>query len=58
MAKAINEWLENPAVPQYAKKLYRQNMGGFAPRNGGVNPFAGTFDTRIIKRFKFNNRIM
>jgi hypothetical protein len=53
MAKAINAWLENPAVPEYAKKLYRENVGRFAPRNGGENPFAGTFDTRIIKRFNF-----
>ena len=53
MADAINAWFENPAVPEYAKRLYRQNMGGFAPRNGGENPFAGTLDMRVIKRFSF-----
>jgi hypothetical protein len=52
LATSINAWFDNPNVPGYAKKLYRENMGGFAPRNGGFNPFSGTFDARVIKRFK------
>lgn len=52
LATAINNWFDNPAVPDYAKEYYRENIGTIAPRNEGVNPFAATIDARIMKSFK------
>lgn len=52
LVEAINTWLNNPDVPSYAKDYYRDNVGKIAPRNGGVNPFSATFDTRLTKSFK------
>lgn len=52
LAEAINTWFSNPNVPNYAKDYYRENMGKMATRNGGINPFSATFDTRLSKRIK------
>ena len=52
LAESINTWFDNPNVPDYAKSYYRDNMGKIAPRNGGINPFSATIDTRLTKNFK------
>jgi hypothetical protein len=52
LAESINNWLSNPNVPDYAKDYYTENMGKIAPRNGGINPFSATIDTRLTKSFK------
>ncbi len=52
LSESINTWLSNPNVPDYAKSYYRDNMGKIAPRNGGINPFSATIDTRLTKNFK------
>lgn len=52
LAESINTWLNNPNVPEYAKTYYTENMGKIAPRNGGINPFSATIDTRLTKNFK------
>lgn len=52
LAESINTWFNNPDVPDYAKDYYRSNIGNVAPRNGGINPFSATIDTRLTKRFK------
>ena len=46
----INAILNNPKVEQSAKNYIVKSFGKIAERNGGVNPFYGVFDLRLIKR--------
>ncbi|OKS86385.1 hypothetical protein RG47T_1841 [Mucilaginibacter polytrichastri] len=46
----INAILNNPKVEQSAKDYIVKSYGKIAERNGGVNPFYGVFDLRLIKR--------
>ncbi len=48
----INAVLNNDKVEESAKKFIRNSFGKIAERNGGVNPFYGTFDLRLSKRIK------
>jgi hypothetical protein len=52
LAAAIQTWLDNPDVAEYAKDYYRKYAGQVAPRNAGANPFAATIDLRVTKLFK------
>lgn len=46
----INAILNNPKVEQSTKDYIVKSYGKIAERNGGVNPFYGVFDLRIIKK--------
>ncbi|MBE7177017.1 MAG: TonB-dependent receptor [Mucilaginibacter polytrichastri] len=48
----INAILNNDRVENSAKEYIRRSYGRIAERNGGVNPFYGVFDLRLIKKFK------
>lgn len=48
----MNAILNNPKVEQSTKDYIVKNYGKIAERNGGVNPFYGVFDLRIIKKVK------
>lgn len=45
-----NAILNNPEVPSHFKEYLRDNFGGFAERNGGVNPFFANVDLRLVKK--------
>ena len=47
---SMEKVLNNPN--NRAKEYILKSLGKIADRNGGVNPFAGTFDIRIQKDFK------
>lgn len=49
----INAILNNANVEKSAKDYIRNSAGKIAERNGGVNPFYGTFDLRISKKIKW-----
>jgi hypothetical protein len=46
----INAILNNPNVEQGTKDYIKSSYGKIAARNGGVNPFYGVFDLRLIKK--------
>jgi hypothetical protein len=46
----INAILNNPNVEQSTKDYITKSYGKIAERNGGVNPFYGVFDLRILKK--------
>jgi hypothetical protein len=48
----INAILDNPNADDGLKEYIRDNFGKIAKRNGGENGFYGTWDLRIVKRFK------
>ena len=48
----INAILNNPNVENSAKDYIRNSFGKVAERNGGVNPFYGTLDLRLVYRIK------
>jgi hypothetical protein len=48
---AITEILNNPGASESIKKYINKNMGRIAERNGGINPFYGTWDLRFAKKF-------
>jgi hypothetical protein len=48
----INAILANPTVEKSVKEYIERSYGKIAERNGGVNPFYGTFDIRLSKKFK------
>lgn len=43
--------LNDPNASESLKKYIEKNMGRIAERNGGINPFYGTWDLRIAKKF-------
>ncbi len=47
---SMEKVLANPE--NRAAKYIRQSLGKIADRNGGSNPFSGTFDVRLQKTFK------
>ncbi|MFD1258338.1 carboxypeptidase regulatory-like domain-containing protein [Mucilaginibacter terrae] len=47
---SLERVLNNP--DNRAKNYIRQSIGKIADRNGGSNPFSGTFDVRLSKNFK------
>jgi hypothetical protein len=47
---AMERVLNNP--DNRAKEYIQKSLGKIADRNGGENPFAGTFDLRLAKTFK------
>lgn len=47
---SMEKVLNNP--DNKAKEYIRSSLGKIADRNGGSNPFAGTFDLRLAKTFK------
>ena len=49
-AAAMQKVLANP--DNRAVDYIRSSLGTIASRNGGVNPFSGTFDVRLQKTFK------
>jgi len=46
----INAILNNPKVEKGMKDYIEKSFGKIAERNGGVNPFYGVFDLRLIKK--------
>lgn len=46
----INAILNNPKVEKGMKDYIEKSFGKIAERNGGVNPFYGVIDLRLIKR--------
>ncbi|OUJ74665.1 TonB-dependent receptor [Hymenobacter crusticola] len=50
VAASMQKVLDNP--DNRAKDYIRRSLGSIADRNGGVNPFSGTFDVRLQKTFK------
>jgi hypothetical protein len=46
----INAILNNPKVEQGMKNYIVKSFGKIAERNGGVNPFYGVVDLRLIKK--------
>jgi hypothetical protein len=48
----INAILNNPKVEQGMKEYIRDSFGKIAKRNGGVNPFYGVVDLRLIKKLQ------
>jgi hypothetical protein len=50
VAAAMQKVLANP--DNRAVDYIRSSLGTIASRNGGVNPFSGTFDVRLQKTFK------
>ena len=44
--------LNNPDIEQGFKEYIKDSYGKVAERNGGINPFSGTFDIRITKDIK------
>ncbi|UOG74930.1 carboxypeptidase regulatory-like domain-containing protein [Hymenobacter tibetensis] len=50
VAASMQKVLDNP--DNRAKDYIRRSLGGIADRNGGINPFSGTFDVRLQKTFK------
>jgi len=46
----INAVLNNPKVEKGMKEYIRKSFGKVAERNGGVNPFYGVVDLRLIKK--------
>ncbi|WP_233636073.1 TonB-dependent receptor [Hymenobacter setariae] len=55
VATAMQKVLANP--DNRAVDYIRSSLGTIAARNGGVNPFSGTFDVRLQKTFKtFKNQ--
>lgn len=48
----INAILNNPKVEQSMKKYITKSFGKIAERNGGVNPFYGVVDLRLLKKIK------
>jgi Carboxypeptidase regulatory-like domain len=51
---AMERVLNNP--DNRAKDYIKSSLGKIADRNGGENPFAGTFDLRLAKTFKTYNK--
>lgn len=51
---SMEKVLSNP--DNRASEYIRKNLGRIADRNGGENPFAGTFDVRLTKDFKINKK--
>jgi len=49
----INAILNNPKVEKGMKDYIKNSFGKIAERNGGVNPFYGVIDLRLIKRIAF-----
>ena len=49
----INAVLNNPNVEKSMKDYITRSFGKIAERNGGINPFYGVFDLRLIKRVPF-----
>jgi hypothetical protein len=47
----INAILNNPKVEEGMKDYIRNSFGKIAERNGGINPFYGVVDLRLIKKF-------
>lgn len=47
---SMEKVLSNP--DNRAKDYIRESLGKIASRNGGENPFSGTFDLRLMKEFK------
>lgn len=47
---SMEKILNNP--DNRAKDYIRESLGKIANRNGGENPFSGTFDLRLMKEFK------
>jgi hypothetical protein len=47
----INAILNNPKVEEGMKDYIRKSFGKIAERNGGINPFYGVVDLRLIKKF-------
>lgn len=52
----INAILGNPSVEKSTKEYIRNSFGKIAERNGGVNPFYGTFDVRLSKKFRLHKK--
>jgi hypothetical protein len=50
VAASMQKVLSNP--DNRAADYIRSSLGTIAARNGGVNPFSGTFDVRLQKTFK------
>ncbi|WP_131537243.1 TonB-dependent receptor [Pedobacter nototheniae] len=48
----INAILNNDLVEPSAKEYITKSFGKMAERNGGINPFFGVFDLRILKKIK------
>ncbi|WP_205771889.1 TonB-dependent receptor [Mucilaginibacter terrenus] len=46
----INAILNNPKVEESMKTYIRNSFGKIAERNGGVNPFYGVVDLRLLKK--------
>jgi len=49
VAASMQKVLDNP--DNRARDYIRRSLGTIADRNGGINPFAGTFDVRLQKSF-------
>ena len=49
----INAILNNSKVEKGMKEYITRSFGKIAERNGGINPFYGVFDLRLIKRVPF-----
>lgn len=52
----ISNILNNPNASKSVKKYIEKSMGGIAERNGGINPFYGTWDLRIAKKFSWKKQ--
>lgn len=50
VAASMQKVLNNP--DNRAIDYIRRSLGSIADRNGGINPFSGTFDVRLQKTFK------
>ena len=48
--------LENPDITESVKDYIKDNVGKVAERNGGINPYYGTLDLRLIKGFTVAKR--
>lgn len=48
----INAILNNPKVEQSMKDYITRSFGKIAERNGGINPFYGVIDLRLIKKLQ------
>ena len=53
VAASMEKVLSNP--DNRAADYIRRSLGTIADRNGGINPFSGTFDARLQKTFKTFN---
>jgi hypothetical protein len=52
----INAILNNPKVEEGMKTYIRNSFGKIAERNGGINPFYGVVDLRLIKKLTIEKK--